>query len=253
MGVDVGDVDGNGTPDLFVTHLMGETNTLYLNDGLGLFTDRTIEAGLASVSLPRTAFGTALFDADNDGWADLLVLNGAVRILEPLASVGDPYPLHQTNQFFRNLGGGIFEEATTTAGRVFELSEVSRGAAVGDIDNDGDDDVLVHNSNGPARLLSNTLGHERSWIGVRISVAAAGGRTLGTTVEVGTDGPVVRRGRAHTDGSYCSARDPRVLFGLGAEAPTKIRLRLPSGEGIEWNEPPARRYLVMPDRARSSP
>ena len=96
MGVDAGDFDRDGDEDLFITHLMGETNTLYVNEGAGLFVDRTVEAGLAVASLPYTSFGMAWFDYDNDSWLDLLILNGSVRILEELHNAGDPLPLALT-------------------------------------------------------------------------------------------------------------------------------------------------------------
>jgi hypothetical protein len=142
MGVDADDFDEDGDDDIFMTHIMEETNTLYVNDGTGLFEDRTASAGLASISLGKTGFGTGWFDFDNDGWLDLLVLNGAVRALAERVRAGDPYPLGQPNHLLRNKGNGKFEVASERAGDSFPLIEVSRGAAFGDIDNDGDTDVL---------------------------------------------------------------------------------------------------------------
>ncbi|MGD2115074.1 MAG: VCBS repeat-containing protein, partial [Acidobacteriota bacterium] len=125
MGVDAGDFDADGDLDLFMTHINGETNTLYVNTGMGLFEDRSIETGLAAPSFPFTGFGTAWLDYDNDGWLDLLVLNGEVRTLEPLAREGDPFPFDQRNQLFRNLGpspeGQRFEDVSGRAGEAFEL------------------------------------------------------------------------------------------------------------------------------------
>lgn len=109
MGVDAGDFDGDGDEDLFMTHDLRETNTIYVNDGQGWFEDRSISTGLGPPSKPYTGFGTAWFDYDNDGWLDLLVVNGAVRSPDA-ASVDDPYPLQQTNQLFANLGNGRFKE-----------------------------------------------------------------------------------------------------------------------------------------------
>ena len=152
MGVDAGDFDGNGTEDIFVTHLMDETNTLYVNLGKALFEDRTREAGLGIPGHRLTGFGTLFFDYDNDGRLDLLVANGAVQILPELIRKRDPFPLGQPNQLFHNQGQGKFVEVSDQAGDAFQLFEVSRAAAFGDIDNDGDTDVLVTNNNGPARL-----------------------------------------------------------------------------------------------------
>ena len=237
MGVDVGDVDGDGDGDLFMTHVSAETNTFYVNDGSGFFADRSAEAGLGAPSLPYTGFGAAWFDADNDTWLDAFVVNGAVRTIEALARVDDPFPLHEPNQLFRNLGGGRFEDISGRAGEVFALSEVSRGAAFGDVDNDGDVDVLVTNNNGPARLLINEVGHLRHWLGLRLVGGSEAPRDmLGARVAVfpGGGGPPLWR-RVRADGSYASANDPRVLVGLGAEtAVERVRVIWPSGGVEEW-------------------
>src|SRR5262249_58226500 len=121
------------------------------------FEDRTREAGLGVPGRRFTGFGTLFFDYDNDGWLDLLVVNGAVQLLPELMRKGDPFPLGQPNQLFHNTGNGTFVEVIEPAGSSFQLLEVSRGAAFGDIDNDGDTDVLVTNNNGPARLLLNQV------------------------------------------------------------------------------------------------
>jgi len=218
MGVDAGDFDGDGDDDLFMTHLMGESNTLYVNDGTGLFEDRSLEAGLASGSVPYTSFGTAWADVDNDGWLDLFIGNGAVRILEERVRQGDPYPLDQPNQLFWNDRGKRFLEITDRAGEAFREAEVTRGAAFGDVDDDGDLDILVSNNQGRARLLINRVGQDRAWIGFRIVEGKPARDALGARVEVvlATDRSLWRRVR--TDGSYASAHDPRVLVGLGEEA-----------------------------------
>jgi hypothetical protein len=237
MGVDAGDFDADGDEDIFVTHLTGETNGLYVNDGTGLFEDRSTESGAALGSLPFTSFGTGWIDYDNDGWLDLFITSGAVRILEPLAQAGDPYPLSQTDQLYRNVGGKL-EEATPTAGAVFRKPGVGRGAAFGDVDNDGDTDVVAFYSNSPVRLLLNQVGNRRPWIGIR-------GGTLGTRVEVVRPGSPALWRRFHTDGSYASASDPRVLAGLGEKGEVSaVRIHTPGGGVVEWWGLPARRYLI---------
>jgi hypothetical protein len=230
MGVDAGDFDADGDEDIYLTHLTGETNTLFVNDGTGLFEDRSIESGAALGSLPFTSFGTGWIDYDNDGWLDLFITSGAVRILEPLAEAGDPYPLSQTDQLYRNVGGRL-EEVTSTAGAVFRKPGVGRGAAFGDVDNDGDTDVVAFYSNGPVRLLLNQVGNSRPWIGIR-------GGAPGTEIEVGK---LWRR--IHADGSYASASDPRVLAGLGDTKETVVRIHAPE-KVEEWRGVPAGRYLI---------
>ena len=245
MGVDFGDFDNDGDEDLFVTELTGEGSTLYVNDGAGLFRDRAGRAGIRFPSLPFTGFGTAWFDVDNDGWLDILAVNGPILPKrEPTA--GDPLPLDQPNQLFRNLGNGQFEDVTDRAGVVFELSEVSRGAGFGDLDNDGDTDVLVTNASGPVRLLTNQVGTRNHWLGLRLVGTDLPRDMLGARVAViRSTGPTLwRRGRA--DGSYASANDPRVLVGLGSstEIPT-VRVIWPSGLIEEWRDLPIDRYTTL--------
>jgi len=237
MGIDAADFDLDGDDDLFVTHLDGETNTLYLNDGAGIFEDRTFDAGLGIESKDFTGFGTAWIDYDNDGLLDLIVANGAVKRIMALAREGDPYPLHQVNQLFRNVGAGQFEEVTRAAGPAFELSEVSRGVAVGDLDNDGDPDVLILNNSGPARLLINEVGSRRHWIGFRTRTGPGGADALGAVVEVTrADGTILRR-NVRAAASYCSSSDPRVLVGLGDDGTVgEVRVRWTDGTSEVWND-----------------
>ncbi|HEX6729993.1 MAG TPA: CRTAC1 family protein [Pyrinomonadaceae bacterium] len=243
MGVDAGDFDGNGTDDIFITHLMDETNTLFTNFGNSLFEDRTRETGLGIPGRRFTGFGTLFFDYDNDGWLDLLVVNGAVQLLPELISKGNPFPLGQPKQLFRNSGKGGFVEVVNQAGPNFQLLEVSRGAAFGDIDNDGDTDVMVTNNNGPVRLLLNTSGNRNQWLGLRLVGKGRGRDMLGTKVEIVMSNKRVLRRRVRTDGGYLSANDARVLVGLGNGAHVDVvRLSWPDGSVSELRNPPLNRY-----------
>ena len=250
MGVDAGDFDGNGTDDIFITHLMEETNTLFTNLGKAIFEDRTREAGLGMPGRRFTGFGTLFFDYDNDGWLDLLVVNGAVQLLPELMRKGDPYPLGQPKQLFRNQGNGSFTEVIEQAGPNFQLLEVSRGAAFGDVDNDGDTDVLVTNNNGPVRLLLNESGNRNHWLGLRL-VDKTGRDMLGASVEVVVTKNKILRRRVRTDGSYLSANDPRVLVGLGnATRVEAVRVRWPDGAIDELRAPPVDRYMTIKQSVR---
>ena len=130
MGVDAGDFDNDGDEDVFTTVLTGEGSTLYVNDGTGLFEDRSAASGVRAASLPYTGWGAGWLDADNDGWLDLLSVNGLVwQDLDALAP-DNPYPYQQRNQLLRNLGDGRFEDVTARAGAAFDLSAISRGAGL---------------------------------------------------------------------------------------------------------------------------
>ena len=245
MGVDAGDFDGNGTDDIFITHLMDETNTLFLNLGHGMFEDRTREAGLGMPGRRFTGFGTLFFDYDNDGWPDLLVTNGAVQLIPELMGKGDPFPLGQPNQLFHNTGKGAFIEVLDQLPAEFSLNQVGRGAAFGDIDNDGDTDVLITNNNQPARLFVNQIGNRNHWLGLRLT-GKSGSDALGARVQVTVTKNLVLWRRVRTDGSYLSANDPRVLFGLGnSRAVESVRVYWPDGVIEEWKNLPVDRYTTL--------
>ncbi|HXH24662.1 MAG TPA: CRTAC1 family protein [Vicinamibacterales bacterium] len=233
MGVDAGDFDEDGDEDLIVTNLFGEGTVLYVNDGAGVFEDRGAASGLRPASRRLTGFGVAWVDADNDGWLDVLSVNGAVQRAQPFATPGDPFPLGQPMQLLRNRGDGRFEDVTAQAGRAFGISAVGRGAAFGDVDNDGDADVVVSTNNGPLRLLVNRRGHRKHWIGLRL-VAASGRDALGARVAIVMPDGMTRWRRVRSDGSYASANDPRVLVGLGdSKAIPRLRIEWPDGRTEE--------------------
>jgi hypothetical protein len=250
MGVDAGDFDNDGDEDLFITELIGQGSTLYVNDGRGLFEEQGARAGIRRATLPYTGFGAGWFDYDNDGWLDILAVNGMVTQHLDALGPDNPFPLQQTNLLLRNLGTGGFDDVTDRAGAVFKLSEVSRGAAFGDVDNDGDVDVVVANAAGPVRLLMNQVGNQRHWLGLRL-VGADGLRDiLGARVAVSrSDGPTLWR-RARADGSYASANDPRIVVGLGPSAAApRIRVIWPSGRVEEWSDVPVDRYTTLREGA----
>ena len=230
MGVDAGDFDADGDEDLIVTNLFGEGTALYVNDGAGLFEDRGAVSALRPSSLRHTGFGVAWADLDNDGWLDALTANGAVQMAQPFARPGDAFPLDQPLQLFRNRGDGRFEDATATGGSALAAPAVGRGAAYGDIDNDGDTDVVVSSNNGPLKLLINQTGNRHHWVGIGLTTADGRRMPLGARVGiVGRDGRTRWR-RIRSDGSYASASDARALIGLGdTAAPVEAIVIWPDG------------------------
>jgi len=240
MGLAVDDPDDDGDLDIFVTNITRETHAFYRNLGRGAFEDARHAAALAAPTSRSTGFGTDWLDYDNDGRLDLFVANGAVTIEEALR--GDPSPFRQKNQLFHNAGGGRFRDVSADAGPALALAEVSRGVAVGDVDNDGDVDVLVTNNDGPVRLLLNNVGSRGHWLQVRLRGTRDNREGLGARVGVVRDDRTTVWRRVHTDGSYLSARDPRVHFGLGdAAAIGAVIVEWPTGLSEVWTD-------VRPDR-----
>ncbi len=246
MGVTAGDFENDGDEDILVTNLTREGCNLFRNDGQGNFDDVTAELGLLQATFPYTGFGTQWFDYDNDGWLDFFMANGAVTRMESLR--GSPYPFHQINQLFHNEGKGKrFRETTAIAGPAFALSEVSRGAAFGDIDNDGDIDIVVANNNGLVRLLLNETNSRGRfhWLEVRLEATNGNRFGIGARVEVQQRGRKLLR-RVHTDSSYLSANDVRAHFGLGQSPDVEaVVVTWPNGSREVWDRIQVDRILTL--------
>jgi enediyne biosynthesis protein E4 len=232
MGVTAGDFDETGNESIFVTNLTREGAALFRNKGHAEFTDATMEFGLYQPTFPYTGFGVRWFDYDNDGRPDLFITNGAVTIVENLR--GTPYPYHQRNLLLHN-EGTRFQETSGQAGPAFQLSEVGRGAAFGDIDNDGRVDIVVANNNGPARLLLNETAPAGHWLEVRLQGVKCNRDGIGARVAVLREGQKPLWGRVHTDGSYLSASDVRVHFGLGQNQESQVLVEWPDGSKETWD------------------
>jgi hypothetical protein len=239
MGIASGDYDGDGDEDLVVTNLRTETFVLYENDGTGGFLDRRVESGLAQSTPMSTGFGTDWADFDNDGVLDLVVANGAVNLVPSLRGTANPY--RERNQLFRGIGPGRdasprrpaarLEELTgAAAGPAFEPLEVSRGLAIGDLDNDGFADVVITTSNGPARVLRNTAATGGGWLGLDLRQTGSNRLAIGATVSVDAGPAAGTLFRVRTDGSYLSASDVRVIVGMGRHtAPVGVSITWPDG------------------------
>ena len=244
MGVDAGDFDNDGDDDLLMTELTGQGFNLYVNDGSARFRDQGAMSGLGPASYQFTGWGTAWIDYDNDGWLDAFSANGTIITLEAHEKVAFPYD--QRRLLFRNLGSGRFEDVTAKAGPSFTMSESGRGAAFGDVDNDGDIDILVGNDAGRTRLLINNIGNRQHWVGLRLVGDKTPRDMLGARVGVvRADGKTLWR-RVRSDGSYASANDPRVLVGLGGSATSpRVQVKWPDGRSEEWSSVAVDRWTTL--------
>ena len=229
MGVDMGDYDNDGDLDLFVTNFQWETNTLYNNLGDGSFVDETFVVGLGKGSIPYLAWGTRFFDVDNDGDLDLFIANGHLESdVEDYENATFP----QRNQLFLNLGTGRYEEYIPNEGAL-ALKRVSRGAAIGDYDDDGDLDVLVANVTSRPNLLRND-GPGGHWLLLQLEGRSSNRAGIGARVEVQSGG-TVQTSEVRSGASFLSQSDLRLHFGLGeAKIADRVVVHWPSGQVDEY-------------------
>jgi predicted nucleotidyltransferase len=237
MGIASGDVDGDGDEDLFVTNIVGETFVLYENDGKAVFDDARVRWGVADPTAAFTGFGTDWIDYDNDGWLDLFVANGAVNVVEALRGQSNPFRMR--NQLFHNSGKGRLIETSASGGPAFDQADVGRGAAFGDLDNDGDVDIVVTSNGGPARLLINKGTPAHHWLVVRLQQPAGNRFGVGARIRLERSGQPTLTRRVRTDGSYLSASDIRIHLGLGSS-----RLNSSVTLIVEWSDDFSERWTV---------
>ena len=222
MGLACGDNDGDGLVDLAKTNFYNESTTLYKNLGGGVFSDVTAAVGLAAPSRYLLGFGVAFLDANNDGWLDLATANGHVD--DP----GKGIPREMPAQLLMGVGGGDLVDVSGRAGSPFSVPRIARGLAAGDLDNDGRTDLLIVSQNAPLAYFHNRTdgGH---WLTLRLEGTASHRDAVGARVVI-TAG-----GRRRTDwriggGSYQSASDPRLHFGLGrTDRVDQVEVTWPSG------------------------
>jgi len=233
MGVDVGDYDGSGRASLFVTNFQGELHALYQNLGRELFAYQSRPAGIAALGRHYVGFGTAFLDVDNDGWEDLVIANGHV-LRRPLGST-----LKQRPVLLRNVAGRgrrVFVDYSKRGGPSFAIPTVGRGVAVGDLDNDGWPDVVICNTNSPAVLLRNeaAAGNPARWLGIKL-VGRGHRDVAGSTVILEGKSRKLTR-FAKGGGSYLSASDPRLFFGLGtSETFQRVTVKWAWGQEEHWD------------------
>jgi hypothetical protein len=227
MGIDTGDYNADGRLDVVVTNLDFEMHTLNRGLDRGLFEYATIDSGVGFPTLPFVGFGVAFLDYDNDGQLDIAIANGHILDNAPLFRAGSTYM--QRKLLFRNTNGRRFTEVGRTSGPAFAAERVSRGLAVGDIDNDGDLDLLVSNNGQDAELLRNDGGNRANAVTVRLRGRAPNTDAIGARVRV-TTGSRTQLRDVKAGSSYLSQNDLRAHFGLGdATRADRLEVRWPSG------------------------
>ena len=243
MGVAIGDYDGNGYFDIFVTNFARDTNTLYRNDGNLSFRDVTPLSGMGAASRRYLGWGTGFADLDNDGLRDVFVANGHVYPEVDGAEIGQAYA--QPKEVYRNLGGGRFEELALATGDDLAAPRPARGLAFGDYDNDGDVDVAAVNIDAPPNLYRNDGGNRGNWIMFRLVGVESNRDAIGARIEIEAAG-ARQVDEVSSGGSYLSHNDMRIHFGLGrAREVEAVRIVWPSGRREDLSAVGANRFVTV--------
>ncbi len=239
MGTEIADYDEDGNPDIFLTAFSREYNTLFRNLGKLVFEDVTINVGLESGFL-TLAFGTKLFDYDNDGDLDIYATNG--HVTDNVELYDAELSHRQKDLLYENVNGS-FVDVSSHSGPAFQVKHVGRGAATGDFDNDGDLDIVVADCGGSPLLMRNDGGNRNSWIGIQARGKESNRFGVGAKVRVTSAGRTRLR-EINSGGSYLSSSDFRLFFGLGSETKAeRIQIEWPSGKKQTLENVPARQIL----------
>jgi hypothetical protein len=243
MGADAGDYDGDARMDFVLTAFAHDRNTLYRNLDGRQFDDATATAGLAASTFKHMGWGTAFLDGDLDGKLDLFFANGHIFAdIDDYPELGETY--RQRNQFLLNTGGA-FRDVSAKAGNGLQTARVGRGLAVGDIDNDGDPDVIVSNMDDAPTLLENRQRTGHHWVAFRVVAPGPNLLAIGAKVTIEAGGRKQQR-EIRSGGSYLSQSDLRPLFGLGEYGgPVMVEVRMPGGRRWRWQGMAADRLHML--------
>ena len=228
MGVALGDYLHTGHLSLFVTHFSEEYAALFRNDGGMSFTDVSFHAGVAAPTIPYVGWGTSFFDFDNDGWPDLFLVNGHVYPQVDTLDVGARY--REPKLLFLNRGDGTFRNISALVGPAIQIPQVSRGAAFGDLFNDGHVDIAVENLDGKPMILREEGGNHNHWIGFELAGTKSNRLALNARIKA-VAGDLTQIDEVRSGGSYLSQNDLRIHFGLGShERLDRVDILWPSGK-----------------------
>ncbi len=245
MGIAAGDYENDGHMDIVNTTFSDDYKVVYQNDGTGSFTDVSMESGVATVSIPFVSFGDGFLDYDNDGWKDLLIANGHVYpVVDKFPEWG--YTYAERPLLFHNLKNGKFEVVPPVEGTGLAVVSVGRGAAFGDLFNDGKIDVVISNMDGVPALLRNVNQDHHHWVELKLVGGLKSPRdAVGATVYLSSGG-IRQRGDVLSGGSYLSSNDFRVHFGLGdSMAVDEIEIHWPSGQKEKVSLPAIDRIFTI--------
>ncbi len=253
MGVAIGDYDNDGRDDIHITNFADDFNVLYHNQDGAMFSDVSFRAGIGQPSVPFLGWGTHFLDYDNDGWLDLLTVNGHVYPAADRMDWNTSYA--QRALLFRNLDGQRFEDVGAAAGAGLTTPRTSRGSAVADIDNDGGLDVVINNIDAPPTLAHNEGSGRGHWVAIRLRgdpAAKCPRDAIGSVVFV-TAGGRRMRGEVASGRGQMSQSDLRVHFGLGkATAISALEVRWANGATVRYPAPPIDAVITI-DQATAAP
>jgi enediyne biosynthesis protein E4 len=250
MGVAIGDYNHTGRWSILVTNFSDEYNALYRHEKAFLFSDVSFASQTAKASLPFVGWGTHFFDYDNDGWLDLLVVNGHVYPQVERAGLATSY--RQRKLLYRSNRNGTFAETTSTAGSAMMEPAVSRGSAAGDLDNDGDLDIVINNLDGAPTVLRNDGGNAHNFLSVDLVGRASNRSAIGAVVTVRA-GDLVQRAERRSGGSYLSHNDMRLHFGLeGRTTIDSVDVLWPTGTVQRFTGVRANSFIKIVEGARAS-
>jgi hypothetical protein len=247
MGIDAADVDGDGWMDVYITHLDFELNRLYRNSQDGTFTDETYRSRIGNKAVLLSGVAAKFLDYDNDGWNDILQLNGAM--LDNVALYHGEVSYKEPLLMYRNLGKGEFDKVSDSLGTDFMRPIVGRGLATADYDNDGDIDIVTNNRGDFPSLLRNDGGNTNNWITVQLVGTKSNRDGIGASLKLSSEG-FVQVEQVKGGMSYMSASDPRIHFGLGKRAKiASLEITWPSGQVDRLTNVPINQIITVKEGA----